>query len=89
MSRIRVHLAAQITSQRMIMWIDEYADHCDILHKYELITKVFENCEPIDSPNHHHLLELAKVVMLFTDWKFQCGDAKGKFITQQSYEDLT
>eukprot|EP00978_Attheya_sp_CCMP212_P047092 scaffold421221_cov91-Attheya_sp.AAC.2 len=109
-SRMRVHLAVQITSQHMIQLIDEYSEKCGGVSEYapsrEIIASldrlidicnntgmsgnnVFKGCEPICSPTHSHLPELARILMLFTEWKNEAGSNKDAFISQQSYEDLT
>ena len=45
--------------------------------------------EVIDSPTHRHIGELLKTLQLFTEWKKEAGKFKERFITDESYEDLS
>ena len=43
----------------------------------------------INSPTHHHLVELLKTLALLNVWKKKAGKFKERFITNESFEDLT
>ena len=47
--------------------------------------------ETINSPthHHHHLVELLETLTLLNDWKKEAGKFKERFITNESFEDLT
>jgi len=47
-----------------------------------------KKCENIDSPNHPHINELRKILVLFDNWRAECGNNKEQFITKETWEDL-
>ena len=49
----------------------------------------FVNCPRINSPDHSLLTELLDILSLYTEWKMDSGPYKERFITRESYEDLS
>lgn len=47
-----------------------------------------KNVGLINTPTHHHMIELFGILQTFEGWKLECGGFTKAFITQQTYEDL-
>ena len=100
-SRMRVHLATQICSKNVVNMIDDYAEECGGKEKYEPLREVLlllnsfidimngrKKVDCFSSPNDEKLVELLKLVSIFTEWKNESLSNKKEFISMQSYEDL-
>lgn len=48
----------------------------------------FRNVEKINHPKHSHITKLFDALLVFEEWKEECGGLNKNFITRETYEDL-